>query len=244
MAKDLAIILNNGSVNSAVATALAAQKYRPIMLHVEAAPTPGSRARAAYDQQVAHFKPYREHSINMHWLTVFGHDSQRAEAAGDPRHPTTLGPQMQELLPLIAVAARFAAHYQAAAIYLGLRIGPHGNELAQATEFGQIWNEMMQIPCSLPDLDLVMPLLEMEPWQVIDLGFQVATPFDRTWSCMEESGEPCWACRGCRAREMAFQQAGKAGSIAGGAERCEQAGEIRNPPNQIPTPPKMILNGR
>ena len=56
MAKDLAIILNNGSINSAVATALAVQKYRPVLLHVEAAPTPGSRARAAYDQQVAHFK--------------------------------------------------------------------------------------------------------------------------------------------------------------------------------------------
>jgi hypothetical protein len=209
MAKDLAIILNNGSVNSAVATALAAQKYRPIMLHVEAAPTPGSRARAAYDQQVAHFKPYREHSLNMPYLTVFGTTSQQPAAAGDPRHPAPLGPQMQELLPLVAAAARFAGHYQAAAIYIGVRVGPQGDELAQATEYVQIWNELMQLPCNMPDVDLTMPLLEMEPWQVIDLGFQVATPFDRTWSCMEESGEPCWACRGCRARELAFQQAGK-----------------------------------
>ena len=53
MAKDLAIVLNNGSVNSAVVTALAAQKYRPIMLHAEVEQHPGSRVRAAYDQQVA-----------------------------------------------------------------------------------------------------------------------------------------------------------------------------------------------
>ena len=59
MAKDLAVILNNGGVNSAVATALAAQKYRPILLYVEAAPGTAPRARAAYDQQVAHFKPFR-----------------------------------------------------------------------------------------------------------------------------------------------------------------------------------------
>ncbi|HET6249274.1 MAG TPA: 7-cyano-7-deazaguanine synthase [Tepidisphaeraceae bacterium] len=209
MAKDLAIILNNGSVNSGVTAAIAAQKYRPILLHVETSPTPGSRARAAYDQQVAHFKPYREHSVNMHWLTVFGTASHTAEAAGDPRHHTTLAPQLLTLLPLIAVATRFAAHYQASAIYLGLRVGPHGDELAQATEYGQIWNEMLQIPCSLPDTDLIMPLLELEEWQVIDLGFQVSAPLERTWSCVEESGEPCWACRGCRAREMAFQQAAK-----------------------------------
>jgi hypothetical protein len=32
VAKDLAIVLNNGSVNSAVVTALAAQRFRPIMM--------------------------------------------------------------------------------------------------------------------------------------------------------------------------------------------------------------------
>jgi hypothetical protein len=32
VAKDLAIILNNGTVKSAVATALAVQRYRPVFL--------------------------------------------------------------------------------------------------------------------------------------------------------------------------------------------------------------------
>ena len=208
MAKDLAIILNDGGVNSAVAAALAAQKYRPILLHVETGRSPGSRARAAYDQQVAHFKPYREHSLNMPFLALPGNQNNQAPAA-DPRQSSPVGPQMLDLLPLIAAAVKFAGHYQAAAVYLGSRVGPQGEELAQATEYVQIWNELVQVPCSLSELEIIMPLLELEPWQVIDLGFQVSAPFDRTWSCMEETGEPCWACRGCRAREAAFQQAGK-----------------------------------
>jgi 7-cyano-7-deazaguanine synthase in queuosine biosynthesis len=209
MAKDLAIVLNNGSINSAVATALAAQKYRTVLLHVEVAPQPGLRTRAAYDQQVAHFKPYREHSLVMPYLSLLSAAAQQPQAMTDPRHPAPLGPQMQELLPLVAAAVRFAANYHAAAVYLGLRVGPHGDELAQATEYGQVWNELVQLPCNLPEMDVVMPLLELEPWQVVETGFQVATPFEKTWSCMEESGEPCWACRGCRAREAAFHQAGK-----------------------------------
>ena len=60
MAKDLAIVLNNGSINSAVVAALAGQKYRLVLLHAEVAQQPGSRVRAAYDLQVAHFKPFRE----------------------------------------------------------------------------------------------------------------------------------------------------------------------------------------
>jgi 7-cyano-7-deazaguanine synthase len=73
----------------------------------------------------------------------------------------------------------------------------------------QIWNELIQMPCAQGELEVQAPLLELDPWQVVDVGFQVAAPLDRTWSCDEEGSEPCWACRGCRAREAAFQQAAK-----------------------------------
>src|SRR5690606_39673554 len=92
---------------------------------------------------------------------------------------------------------------------VGLRVGPASDELATATEFTQIWNEMFQLPLGQPELTLETPLLELDPWQVVDVGFQVHAPFERTWSCATEGAEPCWACRGCRQREQAFQQAGK-----------------------------------
>ena len=209
MAKDLAIILSNGSVNSCVATAMAVQKYRPILIHVDIPQPSAARARAAYDQQVAHFKPYREHTLPMPFFSGMSTLAAQNAAAADPRHPAPVGPQMLELLPLVSAAARYAAHYQAACIYFGLRVGPHDDELAQATEYVQVWNEMLQMPCNLPEMELIAPLMELEPWQVIDVGYQVGAPFDRTWSCMEESGDPCWACRGCRSREAAFQQAAK-----------------------------------
>jgi len=211
MAKDLAIVLNSGSINSAVTTALAAQKHRLIMLHAEIAPQPGSRIRASYDQQVAHYKPYREHTLPMPFLAAVQPGTSPSSIASDPRiSMATLAPQLLELIPLLSAAARYAAHYGAASIYLGLRIGGHGDELAQATEYIQIWNELLQLPCGQPELTIETPLLELEPWQVIDVGVQVSTPFERTWSCMDEGAEPCWACRGCRAREAAFMQAGKA----------------------------------
>jgi hypothetical protein len=208
MAKDLAIILNNGSVSSAVVTAMAAQKYRPILLHAEIAQQPGSRVRAAYDLQVQHFKPYREHSLPMPYLAPMLPAVQTGVMA-DPRLSGAVAPQLLDLLPLLAAAGRYAVHYQAAAIYLGLRVGSQADALSQATEFIQIWNELIQLPCGQPEVEFTTPLLELEAWQVVDVGFQVGAPFDRTWSCMEETSEPCWVCRGCRAREAAFQQAGK-----------------------------------
>lgn len=210
MAKDLAIVLNNGSINSAVITALAAQKYRPILIHIESTLPTGSRLRAAYDMQVAHFKPYREHTISMPFLATF-HPAGNVAASmlNDPRSPAIVPSQILDLLPTVSVGARFGAHYGATAIFVGLRIGSQGDDLSIGTEFFQIWNEMLQMPCALPDLEFQSPLLELDPWQVVDLGYQIGAPFDRTWSCNEDGNEPCWACRGCRIREAAFVQAGK-----------------------------------
>jgi 7-cyano-7-deazaguanine synthase in queuosine biosynthesis len=207
VAKDLAIVLNNGSINSAVVTAMASQRYRPVMIYADFTPGEGGRRRAAYDQQVAHFKPYREYSVAI--AQAGGAPAQNLAAAADPRQGSTMAPQMLDLLPLLAVAVRSAAHHQAAAIYLGLRVGPETDDLAKATEFCQIWNEMIQLPCAMGEVEILAPLLELESWQVVEVGYQVGAPFDRTWSCLEETSEPCWNCRGCRAREAAFQQAGK-----------------------------------
>src|SRR5438046_9886309 len=112
MAKDLAIILNSGSINSAVATGLAAQKHRVILLHAEIAPQPGSRIRAAYDQQVAHFKPYREVTLPMPFLAPVQHGTSTAMIASDPRIASGgLGPQMLEILLLLSVSVKYAHLY-------------------------------------------------------------------------------------------------------------------------------------
>ena len=217
MAKEIAIVLNDGGINSAVATALAAQRFRPVMLHVisgarnDEGQEQASRGRVAFDQQAAFFKPYRDHILQMPFLSLFTQAGGPKPVPGttDVRQPGTLASQMQELLPLMAAAGRFAAHYQAGAIYLGLRVGNANDELAQATEYLQIWTELLQLTCGLPEVEFNAPLLELEPWQVADLGFQTSAPLERTWSCMGNGAEPCWSCRGCRAREAAFIQAAK-----------------------------------
>ena len=217
MAKDLAIILNNGGVNAAVAAALAVQKYRPIFVYADTQVGGRPAMKAAYDQQVAHFKPFREHTLSMPFFASNDgvHAATAAAGTADPRVQAPLGPQMVRLLPLVAAAVRFAADYQAAAVYLGLRVGPKGDELAQATEYVQVWNELVQMPCAQTELEVVAPLLELEPWQVVDLGFNVAAPLDRTWSCEGDGPDPCQACRGCRARDAAFQQAAKPDPLRG-----------------------------
>ncbi len=206
MAKDLAIVLNNGSINSAVAATLAAQKYRPILLFAEGAGA-SPRARAAYDQQVGHFKPYRDMTVNMAFIDALLSGS--APLPPDPRQKPDLTWRLRRMLPLLAAAASSAMHFTASAIYLGFNVGGEADGLAQATEFFQIYAELLQIPCGMREVDIHSPLLELEPWQVVDLGVQISAPLDKTWSCLEQMPEHCGACRGCRTRQNAFTQAAK-----------------------------------
>jgi 7-cyano-7-deazaguanine synthase len=69
---------------------------------------------------------------------------------------------------------------------------------------------MAQMTLERPELEVVTPLLELELWQVIDLGVQLDAPLQLTWSCESNVGEPCGDCRRCRERDAAFQRSGRA----------------------------------
>jgi 7-cyano-7-deazaguanine synthase in queuosine biosynthesis len=218
MAKDLAIVLNSGGLHSIVATALAAQKYRLVMVHLtrerdEDETESTSRTRVAFDQQTAHFKPYREHVVTAPVTRGLKPSGSAARAADESPPPRVLesaaATRYVSLIPHLSLASQLAVDYQAAAIYLGLRTGSQGDALAQGTEFVQIWQDLLQLPCQISELELQAPLLELELWQVVDVGVQVNAPLDRAWTCDNSGAEPCWACKGCRDREAAFQQAAK-----------------------------------
>lgn len=204
MAKETAIVLNSGSLDSAVVSALCAQTHRPIFLHLDTGPSgPPTRRRIAYADQVTHFKPFREHAMALALPPLAD------TTLSDPRaiEPVTQG--LQRVTPMVGLAVHLAAAYGSAAIYVGLRVGPRVDDLARATEYLQVWDELVQMTLGRPELRVVAPLLEMELWQAVDLGFQVNAPLERTWSCVDDHGDPCNACRGCRSRDAAFMQAAK-----------------------------------
>jgi len=212
MARELAVVLCNGSLASAVTAAVAAPRHRVVLAFVEPGPNAG-RPGQAFDALVTHFKPYRSHRLPMPFLASFAKADPGGASAGeaDPRSGEGVAARLLDLLPVVAMGLRLAAHYNAVALFAGLRAGADGggNDLARVAEFGQCWAELVQLTCGRPDLDVLLPLLELEAWQVVDLGQQVSAPLQLTWSCDGVVGDPCGQCRGCRQRDAAFVRAGR-----------------------------------
>src|SRR3954469_12167163 len=108
MAKELAVVLNNGSVNSAVVTALAGQRFRLAMLHVifggdeKDGSESATRTRVAFDQQTAHFKPYREHVLELPFLSQLQAPGglKKNVDSPEPRQQTRTSSQLLDLVPV------------------------------------------------------------------------------------------------------------------------------------------------
>lgn len=202
MAKELAVVLNDGSVDAAVTTALANQKHRVALVHAAGHDSASARRRAAVDAQRERFD-----SPKLWTLPAGG---LQPEAKPDD----SIQRQMVDALSPIAAAIQAAVRWEAVAVYLPLRVGPGADDLARGTEYVQVWAELLQLPCGRENIELLTPILELEPWQVVDLGFQVDAPFDVTWSCQASGPTPCTLCPACKAREAAFLRAVKPDPLA------------------------------
>ena len=207
MARELAVVLVNASLNSTVACALAAQRHRTVLLDIETSTNAAAVAanQSRFDALVAHVKPYRSHRAALPAI---------AAARGDGASPTPargvgVAATLLDQLPIVALGLRLAAQMGAAALYAGHRVGPEAAELTRLTEHAQIWGELVQVTCDRPTLEVQLPLLELEPWQVIDLAVQVGAPLQLSWDCEHNGEQPCGACAGCQARDAAFQRSGR-----------------------------------
>jgi 7-cyano-7-deazaguanine synthase len=197
MAKELAVVLNDGSIEAAVTCALAAQRHRIALVYAGTEGAAAARRRAAFDAQAGHFAAQKVWVVSLAGLEP----DTRSEPSAQRTLLSAVGPA--------SLATQAAARWNAAALFLPLRTGPAFDDLARGTEFVQIYNELLQLPCGRETVEITAPVLELEPWQLVDLGVQVEAPFELTWSCETPGPSPCTLCEGCKSREAAFLRAVK-----------------------------------
>ena len=207
MARELAVVLVNASLKSTVAYALAAQRHRVVLLNVETSANATALAanQQRFDALVAHAKPYRSYRIALPTVAATRGDGAATPSSRGADVATTL----LEQLPIVALGLRLAAQSGATALYAGHRVGPAAADLSRVTEHAQVWGELVQVTCDRPTLEIQLPLLELEPWQAIDLAAQVGAPLQLSWDCEHNGDVPCGACAACQARDAAFQRSGR-----------------------------------
>ncbi len=212
-ARELAVVLVSGGMDSATAAAWAAQRYRLAMLHVDYGQRTQARERACFERLVEHFRPERSLAVDASYLSRIGGSSLTDPMIPVPEDdapgeiPSTYVPFRNA--NLLAIATAWAETIGATRVVIGAveQDAPGYPDCRPA--FYEAASRLIELG-TRPETHLVVetPLIALTKAQVIRLGTRLGAPYGLTWSCYRSDEAPCRHCASCCRREEAFREAG------------------------------------
>jgi len=220
MAKAPALVLSSGGLRSLICAAVAAREQRIVMLHLKDGRAPAAQAEAAFDRQVAHFKPFKSWVVDAGYLRQMNLPPETTglvtSTSSDPN--ASMIPLRE--LQLLAVGAGFARQIKAGVVMWGAQYEPKAADaVSRNIELIQVFNQLLDLFSSETGgggsvggagggLEVRTPLMGLEDHKVIELGYQMGVPFGLSWTCqMSNLDQPCMSCPACARRTRAFRGA-------------------------------------
>ncbi len=220
-ARPLAVCLVSGGMDSCVATAWAARRYRLALLHVNYGQRTEARERAAFDRLADHFGAARRAVVDAAYLGRFGGSSLTDRALDVPEDdppegiPSTYVPFRNA--NLLAIATAWAETLGAARLVIGA-VEPDAPGYPDCRPaFYEAANRLIALG-TRPETEIRIetPVIAMTKAEVIRLGAALGAPLELTWSCYRREDVACGRCASCRRRAEAFAEAGVPDPIARG----------------------------
>jgi len=216
----LAVILASGGMDSCVATAWAARRYRLAMLHVNYGQRTEAKELACFRRLAAHFRAEHVLAVNAPHLRLIGGSSLT-----DPRLPVPEddrpGETPSTYVPfrnanLLAIATSWAETIGASRLVIGAVEQDAPGYPDCRPVFYEAANRLIELG-TRPETHIRVetPLIALGKADVVCLGRDLGAPLDLTWSCYQAEAAPCRRCASCRRREEAFAEAGVADPLLG-----------------------------
>jgi 7-cyano-7-deazaguanine synthase len=213
--RPLAVVLASGGMDSCVATAWAARRYRLAMLHADYGQRTEAKERECFDRQVAHFRPEASLAVDLPHLAQIG-GSSLTDAAIEMPEDDAPGETPSTYVPfrnatLLAVAVAWAEVLGAPRIVIGA-VEPDAPGYPDCRPpFFEAAGRLIDLG-TRPETHIRVetPVIALSKAGVVDMGTDLAAPFALTWSCYRREDTPCGACASCLRRAEAFRDAGVA----------------------------------
>ncbi|HVX83580.1 MAG TPA: 7-cyano-7-deazaguanine synthase [Phycisphaerae bacterium] len=206
MAKTTAVVLSSGGLRSLVAAGIAAREHRIALLHIQDGRPTAAQAAIAFEKQIAHFQPLKAWNVPAPALRQ---TALPVESAG-VIHSTSSDPHTP-LIPLrdihlLTIAAAFARQLRADTVIWGAQFDQkQPDAIARNVEFLQMLTALFDLYAPEAPVTIKTPLMGLEDQQVIELGYQIGTPFNASWTCQMAIDAPCMSCPACARRTRSFR---------------------------------------
>jgi len=216
MAKELAVVLMSGGMDSCVCAAIAARERDLAALHVTYGQRTAERERRSFEAQADHYRvpPSRRLVVSNASLAAIG-----GSALTDPSITVPEGGVEPNAVPVTYVPFR-NAHLLATAVSWAEVIGARRVVIGAVqddssgypdcrVEFYEAFSRVIEAG-TRPETRIAVdtPVIHLSKAQIVRRGIELGAPFELTWSCYQRTDVACGVCDSCRLRLRAFEQAG------------------------------------
>jgi len=228
LARELAIALVSGGMDSCVAAAVAAKEHEVALLHVSYGQRTQRRELRAFEEIAEHYGVERRLVADIGYLRKIGGSSLTDAEIAVERADLERAGIPSSYVPFrnthfLAIAVSWAEVIGAQRIFIGA-VEPDSSGYPDCREiYYRAFNELIRVGTK-PEthIEVVAPLIQMKKAEIVRLGVDLGAPLHLTWSCYKNNDTPCGDCDSCALRERGFKEAGVADPIVAGAAGLEK----------------------
>ncbi|MGE5111961.1 MAG: 7-cyano-7-deazaguanine synthase QueC [Acidobacteriaceae bacterium] len=218
-----AVVVLSGGMDSTVCATLAVREHGPeaiAALHIDYGQRTESRERMAFEDVCDRLGIARRLVVQNQALSQIGGSALTDSSLDVPE----AGPEIGHQVPItyvpfrnahfLAVAVSWAEVLGAEKIYIGAVQQDSSGYPDCRPEYYQAFNEVIRTGTKDGNIQIFTPLIHLRKAEIVQLGLELAAPFDLTWSCYSREDSACGVCESCALRLRAFEAAGTVDPIS------------------------------
>jgi len=214
MAKDVAVVLVSGGMDSAVTLAIASQSCRVALLHLNYGQRTQKRELKAFKALSEFYHVEEKLIVDVGHLAQIGGSSltdatisvAQANLQSD-EIPTSYVPFRNA--NLLAVATSWAEVIAARKIFVGAVEEDSSGYPDCRREFYDAFEKVIEAGTKPgTEIEIVTPIIHYKKDAIVRKGVELGVPFELTWSCYQREDIACGVCDSCGFRLRGFQIAG------------------------------------
>ncbi|OGS37589.1 MAG: 7-cyano-7-deazaguanine synthase QueC [Elusimicrobia bacterium RIFOXYB2_FULL_49_7] len=213
MKKKNAVVVVSGGINSCLLTAMVAEKFNPLFLHVSFGQKVEKRELKSFKDLAVHFKIKKRLIASIKFLKEIGGSSLTdrninisISGMSNRKVPTSYVSFLNT--HLIAIAVSWAEVMGVNQVFFGAN---ETDELSYPDcnrQYFQQYNKLIALGTKTESKILLeTPLVGMKKHDIIKKATELKLPLHSTWSCYKNNDIACGECDACMRRLIGFKKA-------------------------------------
>lgn len=108
----------------------------------------------------------------------------------------------------LSIAAGIGENYGASDLWYGPNLEDREGYADCRDEYANALENALSLGTDRIDFRVHRPVVDLEKHEIISRGEELGVPFRYTWSCYQDTDEPCGECASCAERRRGFREAG------------------------------------